>query len=135
MLSDAIHAVQQDSQRETDDPISEMLVKQFMSTESPKELTTGESSITGLTKENVKSYSAPLPSPTAVTSTISEKYFNELDSDIDTTIQPKQPEKETKVFTTIHVSSGNTTMKLQELRFIVPVQVKSYHFTVINEFR
>ena len=114
MLSDAIHALEEDSQHETDDPISEDASETIISTESPKETTTGESSITGLTKQNVKSYSAALPSPTAVMSTVSEKDFNELDSDIDSTIQPNQPEKETKVFTTINMSSSNTTISSNE---------------------
>ena len=110
MLSDAIHALEQDSQHHTDHSISEDVSK----TESHKEPTTDETSITGLTKPNIKCYSAALTSPTAVTSTISEKNFNELDSDIDTTIQPNQSEKEAKVFTTIHVSSSNTTISPDE---------------------
>ena len=115
MLSDAIHALEQDSQQETDDPISEDGSETIISTESHKEPTTGESSITGLTKQNVKSYSAALPSPTEVTSTLSEKDFNDLDSDIDTTtLQPNQPEKETKDFTTIDRSSSNTTISSDE---------------------
>ena len=105
MLSDAIHALEQDSQQEIDDPISE----DASDTESPKEVVNDESSITRLRKQNQKSYNAALPSPTAVSLTISEKDFNELDSDMDTTIQPNQPEKETKVFNTIHMSSSNTT--------------------------
>ena len=113
MLSDAIHALE-DSQQETDDPISEDASETIISTESPKETTTCESSITGLTKHNVKSYSAALPLPTAVMSTVSEKDFNELDSDIDTTIQPNQPEKESKVFTAINMSSSNTTISSDE---------------------
>ena len=110
MLSDAIHALEQDSQHHTDDRISE----DASETESHKEPTTDETSITGLTKPNVKGYSAALPSPTSVTSTISEKYINELDSDIDATVQPNQSEKEAKVFTTIHISSSKTTISSNE---------------------
>ena len=110
MLSDAIHALEQDSQHHTDDRISE----DASETESHKEPTTDETSITGLTKPNVKGYSAALPSPTSVTSTISEKYFNELDSDIDATVQPNQSEKEAKVFTTVHISSSKTTISSNE---------------------
>ena len=114
MLSDAIHALEEDSQLETDDPISEDASETIISTESPKDTTTVESRFTGLTKQNVKSYRAALPSPTAVMSTVSEKDFNELDSDINTTIQPNQPEKETKVFTAINMSSSNTTISSNE---------------------
>ena len=110
MLSDAIHALEQDSQHHTDDPISE----DASETESHKEPTTDETSITGLTKPNIKCYSAALPSPTAVTSTISEKDFNELDSHIDATVQPNQSEKEAKVITTVHLSSSKTTISSDE---------------------
>ena len=111
MLSDAIHALEQ---KETDDSISEDGSETIISKESPKEVVTDETSITGLTKQNEKRYNDALPSPTAVTSTISEKDFNELDTDINTTIQPNQPEKETKVFTTINMSSSNTAISSDE---------------------
>ena len=116
MLSDAIHTLEQDSQQETDDAISEDASETIISTESHKEIVTDETSITGLTNQNVKSCNAALPSPTAVSSTISEKDVNELDTDIDTTIQPNQSEKETKIFTTgtIHMSSSNTTISSDE---------------------
>ena len=129
MLSDAIHALEQDSQSETDDPISE----DASETKSHKEPKTFETSITGLTKPNVKSYSAALPLPTAVTSTISEKDFNELDSDIDATLQPNQSEKEAKfspTFICLQARQQSHQMKLQHLQFLGPVHLKSYHLTI-----
>ena len=104
MLSDAIHALEQDSQQETDDPISKD-ASSTLSAESPQKFTLGETSMTGLAKQNVKSYNAAVPLPTAVTSTISEKDLNKLDSDIDTTTKPKQTEKKT-----FHITSNNTTV-------------------------
>ena len=112
MLSDAIHALEQDLQQETDDHTSEDASETIISTESPKDVMNDETSIIGLAKQNKKSSSAASASLTAVTSTLSEKDFNELD--IDTTIQPNQPEKKTEVFTTIHMSSSNTTISSEE---------------------
>ena len=105
MLSDAIRALEQDSQQETNDPISEDASSTTLSAESPQKFTLGETSMTDLAKQNVKSYNASVPLPTEVTSTISEKDLNELDSDIDTTIKPKQTEKKT-----FHITSINTTV-------------------------
>ena len=105
MLSDAIHALEQDSQQETDDPISEDASSTTLFAESPQKFTPGETSMTGLAKQNVKSDNAVVPLPTAVTSTISEKDLNELDSDIDTTIKANQTEKKT-----FHISTSSTTI-------------------------
>ena len=55
-----------------------MLVEQL--TESLQEFTNGVTSITALAKQNETKFSAPSTLPTAVTSTISEKDLNELDS-------------------------------------------------------
>ena len=54
MLSDAIHALEQDSQKETNDLILKDGSEAIVSTESPKELMTDETSVTGLTKQNEK---------------------------------------------------------------------------------
>ena len=105
MLSDAIHALEKDSQQETDDPISEDASSTTLSAESPQKFTLGETSMTELAKQNVKSDNAAVLLPTAVTSTISEKDLNELDSDIDTTIKHNQTEKKT-----FHISTSSTTI-------------------------
>ena len=105
MLSDAIHALEQDSQQEADDPMSEEASGTTLSIESLQEFTNGVTSITALAKQNETNFSAPSTLPTVVTSTMSEKDLNELDSNNDTIMKLNQREIES--FTT---SSRNATI-------------------------
>ena len=106
MLSDAIHALEQDSQQETNATISEDASGTTLSTESPEEITTSTSTIE-LTDQ---SHSATLLLPTAIKSTISERDSKVLDSATFTTINPAQTSKETKDLTIFPISSRNTTV-------------------------
>ena len=87
MLSDAIHALEQDSQQETDDPISENDSVTAFFTDSPQEFISNENStsITGLAKQKLK-------------------------SDIVVSIQPNQTERETSDIASFHMSLSDTTM-------------------------
>ena len=117
MLSDAIHALEQESQQETDDPISEDASRKNLSTQSPEQFTSDESgiSITGFAKQNAESHSAASLLPTTTTSTVSECDFKELDSDIIASTKCNQTEKEEKSFSSFDVSSTNTKMSSDEV--------------------
>ena len=109
MLSDAIHALEQDLQQETVDPISEDASGKALSTESPQVFTSDETGMinTGSDKENVRSLSATLLMPTAMTPTVSEYDSKELDSD---NVISSKTEKETKDFSSFQMSLSNATM-------------------------
>ena len=116
MLSDAIHALEQDSQQETDDPISEDASGKSLSTESPQWLRTDETgiSITGSAIQKVESHNAASLLPTAITSTKSKNDSKELDTDIVTSTKYSQAKKETKDVTSYHMSLNSATMSSDE---------------------
>ena len=116
MLSDAIHALEQDSQQETDDPISEDASGKSLSTESPQWSRTDETgiSITGSAIQKVESHNAASLLPTAITSTKSEYESKELDTDIVTSTKYSQKKEETKDFTSYHMSLNSATVSSDE---------------------
>ena len=111
MLSDAINALEQESQEETDDPISQDAGGTMIYTDLPQEVITCKTgmSITRLAKQNVKSNSASSLLSTAATSSISKSDLKKLDSDIVTSTKPNKTEKKTEVLTTIHISSSSAS--------------------------
>ena len=110
MLSDAIHALEKDSQQETNVTISSNSSGTTLPTELHNEFTTEETDInfTGSAKQIVKSHSAALLLPTAMTSTILENYSKELDSDIITSTKCNQTEKEKEDFTSFDMLLSRT---------------------------
>ena len=116
MLSDAIHALEEDSQQETDDHIAEDASGNFLSTESSQELTTDETgiSITESAKQKVESHSAASLLPTAITSTKSEYDSKELDSEIATSTKSSLAKSETEDFTSFNMSLSGPTMSSDE---------------------
>ena len=116
MLSDAIHALEQDSQQETDDPISEDASGKSLSTESRQWLRTDETgiSITGSAIQKVETHNAASLLPTGITSTKSEYDSKELDTDIVTSTKYSQTKKESKDFTSYHISLNSATMLSDE---------------------
>ena len=121
MLSDAIHALEQDSQQETDDPISEDASGKSLSTESVQWLRTDETSISisESAKQKVEGHNAASLLPTAITSTKSEYDSKELDTDIVTSTKYSQTKKETKDFNSYHMSLNSATMSSDEATRVV----------------
>ena len=105
MLSDAIHALEQNTQQEIDAPISGIAGGTTLPTELPPDFTTDETgmSISVTAKQNAKSHSTALLLPTS-------NELMELGFDIITSTKPKQAEKETKDSTSFCISSSNTSM-------------------------